>query len=1300
MRSISRKRAVVVLICGALLCIAFCGAAFALSKIAKKLVRDVLENTVVLEMQVGEEYDLKEYLGQEGAYSLDRATPLIKISAPAEGSVSLDGQGVLLVREAGVYDFTVSVYYENSMSGDTWKPLVRVRLIAYDYEYEDYTRVTSYLDLAQAYGGKYILAGDLSLKRYSEEEVLDFSGILVNPNGYKVNIYDGMPLFNNVGEGSILRGLNVVAEEFDRTNTSYFLDTGILARNLEEGVICDCTVEANVYGTDGVICGVAAQNSGIILHSEFRGTWFDLGYELQEAERYGIAPDGEIYGCKVYADGYFGSERVLYERASVYLSRSPSSVLPGQTLCFSDTENRTFDLSGEHEIDYDVLLLYKAGYAVRGGVSELEKTLCAGSVAQFPRKMGFLLQQEGAEFTGYTDSNGGLHTAEEAWFLPETDEIFVSIDAKYRSTELIDQEFGTLFIRAAEDTVEIPDGIDLGYPLSFGMFSPAHVTLVLAENTQVKYDTMFVKGVRDSASAPIEVSLDIGASKVYEQRADGVYRTDDGKLCRYEGEVRDGVITLPDGVTIMSGDPFGNLQFHTLDTNKLITLSYISESDWVKDLRRIRFGSVLDLSYVTFDSFSSLEYIETENRTDKYFALDGILYKGEGIVSFVPCSYAAGATLTLSDAEILSGALSNNRAKTIIFVNAKVRGYAVRSAECSEVIVRGSGTSFSENAFYNCHSLISFRADGIVSLASSAIYGCNALESVELNQNIDSIFYDTVENCYNFLGYTQAEGCEKFVISNGVLFVGGKALVTHRWLAENKTLSIPNGIAEVKLYTDYYGLTEDSKFTTLRLSADLQNLETDRFPATYYEVDEGNEYFSAQDGVLFSADGTRLIAYPIENGEMLYSVPDSVTEIGEYAFAYAEKLQRVILGENTQVIGEYAFQNVDLINVIYNSALKTIERYAFFDANLAYVDLPDSLETLEEYAFYAASVSTQIRLSAGIGEIKKSVFENASIKSIDIPEGITSVGEDAFAFSSLKEVSLPQSLLSVGENAFRDTLLERVALGKNVQEVGTQAFYNCTSLAEVTAENSSTEYGDDCFKNSKFLKEGKTATEGAIYLGNTLFSLFGEGESAEVKYGTTRIFSLESVKVKTLKLPATLSEIPSVEGLPYLEELWLGVAPQGAAQTNVDVGSVRFRAKADHLYIRFPKYVTFSGELGEDVYFCYDGTQAEFEQFAHLENAETYADRIYYRDVGSQINVWDVDEQGRIRLHAADAAFSAGGREFGNSSFAADLCRCFGAEPAQNIALHGAGKNLDRIIFQTINRDGDARKGVPICLRW
>ena len=136
-----------------------------------------------------------------------------------------------------------------------------------------------------------------------------------------------------------------------------------------------------------------------------------------------------------------------------------------------------------------------------------------------------------------------------------------------------------------------------------------------------------------------------------------------------------------------------------------------------------------------------------------------------------------------------------------------------------------------------------------------------------------------------------------------------------------------------------------------------------------------------------------------------------------------------------------------------------------------------------------------------------------------------------------------------------------------------------------------------------------------------------------------------------------------MEGLPYLEELWLGVAPQGAAQTNVDVGSVRFRAKADHLYIRFPKYVTFSGELGEDVYFCYDGTQAEFEQFAHLENAETYADRIYYRDVGSQINVWDVDEQGRIQLHAADAAFSAG-----EGSLATLLSpQTFAAVSAQNL---------------------------------
>ncbi len=1260
MRSISRKRNVVFLICGILLVAVFVAVASCLFTVRKETVDKSRGNGLSLEMQVGEVYDLEQYFGRLGG--LFEVYESRSFATDLEEKVFVDGKGGLHVLQPGIYDFAVRVTYETALFEETREDLVQVKLVAHDYEFDDYTPVDSYDDLKNSSGGKYILAKDIDVSRRSMEDVQDFSGFLVNPEGYTITLKDDYPLFEYIGKNSIVRGLEVRSDgngifcpdpDADPQVISW---GGVIAMGLG-GVLCDSTVEADLYGHP--YDGMVGDNGGKIWRCTFRGTMYGLG-EFGNKNTFAISGNGgELRDCTVFADGYRGQEKDPVQRVSVF-GVSPTE---GQT------GNRVFDLSGEHEIDFGSVVTHSTRFRVQETYQTQTFELYAGCVAEFPANAAELLAEEEAVVTGTSDGDGNSYGAGETWFLPHGEkETFLFAEAKYLRTQIefsSEDESKISKIIPAESIVELPEGKSLQYLTQFGLFSPDFVTLRLAADTQTEYDTMFPKGLRELGS-PIHVAIDVdfAASEVYEQRADGVYRIDNGKLCRYEGEVRDGVVTLPDGVTSMSGDPFGDLDFYTLHTNDLKMFSYITVAKWVKDLKKIRLDSGLNVQSSSFASFSSLEYIETENRTDNYFAEDGILYEGEGIVSFVPCSYAAGATLTLSDAEVLNGALTYNRAKTIVFVNAKVRGYALKSAKCSEVIVRGSGTSFSENAFYNCHSLISFRAEGIVtSLASSTFYGCSALEGIELNHNYQSVAYNAVEKCTKFAGYTQEEGCEKFTLADGILFVDGAALVYSRWIDEHEVLTIPEGMPEVTLHADSYGLRQDSRFTTLRLSADVQSFSALRFPAKYYEVDKGNEYFSAQDGVLFSADGTRLIAYPTEKDEKQYTVPDSVTEIGEYAFAYAEKLDRVILGENTQTIGEYAFQNADLINVIYNSALKTIGRYAFFDANLAYVNLPDSLETLEEYAFYAASVSTQIRLPAGIGEIKKSVFENASIKSIDIPEGITSVGEDAFAFSSLKEISLPQSLLSVGENAFRDTLLERVALGKNVQEVGAQAFYNCTSLAEVTAENSSTEYGDDCFKNTKFLKEGKTAEDGAIYLGNTLFSLFGEGESAEVRYGTTRIFSLESVKVKTLKLPATLSEIPSVDGLPYLEELWLGVAPQGADQTNVDLGSVRFRAKADHLYIRFPKYVTFSGELGEDVYFCYDGTQAEFEQFARLENAETYADRIYYRDVGSQINVWDVDEQGNIQLHAADAAFSAG-----EGSLATLLSpQTFAAVPAQNL---------------------------------
>ena len=61
-----------------------------------------------------------------------------------------------------------------------------------------------------------------------------------------------------------------------------------------------------------------------------------------------------------------------------------------------------------------------------------------------------------------------------------------------------------------------------------------------------------------------------------------------------------------------------------------------------------------------------------------------------------------------------------------------------------------------------------------------------------------------------------------------------------------------------------------------------------------FRVDEKNPYLKAVDGVLYSADETRLIAYPGASERTEYTIPSSVKVIEPDAFAVSNNLKRII----------------------------------------------------------------------------------------------------------------------------------------------------------------------------------------------------------------------------------------------------------------------------------------------------------------------------------------------------------------------------------------------------------------------
>ena len=81
-------------------------------------------------------------------------------------------------------------------------------------------------------------------------------------------------------------------------------------------------------------------------------------------------------------------------------------------------------------------------------------------------------------------------------------------------------------------------------------------------------------------------------------------------------------------------------------------------------------------------------------------------------------------------------------------------------------------------------------------------------------------------------------------------------------------------------------------------------------------VDENNTTYSSIDGVLFNKSQTELVLYPVRK-QGAYTIPNSVTSIGEYSFYGCRVLTSVTIPNSVESIGNLAFQGCKGLTDIY-----------------------------------------------------------------------------------------------------------------------------------------------------------------------------------------------------------------------------------------------------------------------------------------------------------------------------------------------------------------------------------------------
>ncbi len=372
---------------------------------------------------------------------------------------------------------------------------------------------------------------------------------------------------------------------------------------------------------------------------------------------------------------------------------------------------------------------------------------------------------------------------------------------------------------------------------------------------------------------------------------------------------------------------------------------------------------------------------------------------------------------------------------------------------------------------------------GIMALtltASSVIFQNNdnflnvsatVIESYSENLNYELLTYEICDD-----GYIRIIACDESAVNveipseiDGlpVTVIGDNAFYKCRSL---ESVTIPESIKEIQENAFWVCMA----LKEINIPSSVEKIATDSF---YYctslekiNVSADNQFFSDIDGVMFNKNQTELLRFPINYYLTEYTVPDTVTAVGDSAFTFCKNTTDITLPNGLEKIGTYSFgfcQNLKNINI--PDSVKTIGVDAFSGCeNLENVDVSyDKLKDMKimpQLSFkgtnwfekfdngngviidnilfrYVGEYDEVLTIDENIKSLATGCLFSSNIKKCIIPSHITEISAGAFAYSSeLKEVVIGDNVKSIKEEAFLGCEdIKSIIIPKNVEEIGEYA---------------------------------------------------------------------------------------------------------------------------------------------------------------------------------------------------------------------------------------------------------------------
>ena len=274
-------------------------------------------------------------------------------------------------------------------------------------------------------------------------------------------------------------------------------------------------------------------------------------------------------------------------------------------------------------------------------------------------------------------------------------------------------------------------------------------------------------------------------------------------------------------------------------------------------------------------------------------------------------------------------------------------------------------------------------------------------------------------------------------------------------------LSKAENLNDIQFYFD------SNLFSSVTLPDNVETIEDEAFQGCLnlkeIKVSPNNTHFKSVDGVLYSADESKIIVYPALLSKKSFTIPASVNQIGNCLFAAAYSLENIEVDKNNKSFCSYN-------GVLYNKDTTSLVSYPAGKKDVSFT-LPNKVVNINWSAFWGARHLKEIKVESGNAFYTSTdglLFEknnaadndNQTLSLVAFPPGKTAVS-----------YKLPDGVTQLSTCAFKTCQIDTLILGKDVHFIDKWAF-NGSGIKhfEVAKENISF-----------------TAESGLLFKGNSVY---------------------------------------------------------------------------------------------------------------------------------------------------------------------------------------------------------------------